>query len=33
MAPLNIERSKPTAFIYQNNLYVLGGMTQNQRII
>ncbi len=32
MADLNIERSKPTAFMYQNELYVFGGMTLNPKI-
>lgn len=32
MADLNVERSKPTAFIYQNELYVFGGMTPNPGI-
>ena len=32
MADLNIERSKPTAFMYQNELYVFGGMTMNPKI-
>jgi N-acetylneuraminic acid mutarotase len=32
MADLNVERSKPTSFIYQNELYVFGGMTMNPKI-
>ena len=32
MADLNIERSKPTAFMYQHELYVFGGMTLNVQI-
>lgn len=32
MADLNIERSKPNAFMYQNELYVFGGMTMNPKI-
>jgi hypothetical protein len=32
MAEMNVERSKPTAFMYQHELYVFGGMTVNPRI-
>ena len=29
---LKIERSKPTAFVYNENLYVFGGLTTNSKI-
>ncbi len=32
MSDLNVQRSKPSAFIYQNELFVFGGMSSNPRI-